>query len=98
VGEDQRLADVVERRLDEADEPVMKGPGREEAQRQVDGRADDALAQLVQVLHQAHAGQIRALGHGLPRLADCFRGINHGGPAPGMKVHDTFPRGALTNG
>ena len=29
VGEDQRLADVVERRLDEADEPVVKDPGRQ---------------------------------------------------------------------
>jgi len=32
VGEDQRLANVVQRRLNETDEPVMKGPGREEAQ------------------------------------------------------------------
>jgi hypothetical protein len=31
------------------------------------------------MLHQAHAGQLRALGHGSLRLVDCVRGINHGG-------------------
>ena len=34
------------------------------------------LRRLVQVLHEAHAGQFRALAYGLPRLADDVRGIN----------------------
>ena len=83
MGEYERLADVVQRSLDEGDEPIAKDPGDDEAQTQIYGRADDALAQLFQVLHQAHAGQVGALGHRRPRLADCVRGINHGGlPAP----------------
>ena len=60
-----------------ADEALVEDPGHDEAQDQKDERADDALAQLVQMLHQAHAGQLRALGHGLARLADGLRGINH---------------------
>ena len=75
----ERLADVVQRRLNKIDEPVVKYPGHREAQTQVDGRVDDAFAQLVQVLHQAHARELRALGHCLSRLADCVCGINHAG-------------------
>ena len=80
VREDQRLADVHERCLDEADEPVVKSPNRNEADGEKNGRANDALAQLVQVLHQAHARQLGALGHSSARPADCVFSIKHDQP------------------
>ena len=55
----------------------MEDPGHDEAGRQVDRGVDDAPAQLVQMLHQAHAGKFCALADRGPRLAYCVRGINH---------------------
>src|ERR1700675_3072540 len=40
---------------------------------------DDTAAPLVQVLHQAHAREFRALGYRGPRLANGLRRINHAG-------------------
>ncbi len=56
---------------------VAEDPGHYEAGRQVDRGVDDAPAQLVQMLHQAHAGKFCALADRGPRLAYCVRGINH---------------------
>ena len=80
MSEDERLADARERCLNEIHKPVVEGPDSNEADSQVDGGVDDALPKLIQVLHQAHARQFRALAYGCPRLADCFPGIKHGGP------------------
>jgi len=51
------LPSCLERRLDEIDQAVAEEPGNGEAREEVEGGVDDAAAQLVQVLHQAHAGR-----------------------------------------
>ena len=86
VRKDQRLADVIQRRLQKVDDPVAKEPADKEARSQIECGVDDALAQLVQMLHQAHAGQFRALAHCRARLADCVGGVNHVGSAPPRPV------------
>ena len=70
------------------DEPIVEDPAHDKADSQVDGGVDDALAQFVQMLHQAHAREFGALVTRCSRLADCFRGINHAGsvPPPGRSI------------
>ncbi len=75
-------AKLVERRLHKAVQSFVEVIGHEEADSKINGGVDDALAQLLQMLHQAHAGQVGALGDCFPCLADCVSGINHCGPAP----------------
>ena len=53
---------VVEGLLDDAVETAMEELGDDEADDQVDEGVDDALAQLFEVLHQAHAGEFCAVG------------------------------------
>ena len=50
----------------------MEDIGDEEADGEIDRGVDDALAELFQVLHQAHAGEFRALGDGLAGFFDGF--------------------------
>ncbi len=77
------MPSLVERGLDEAVETLVEDVGDEEADGEIDGGVDDALAELLEVLHQAHAGEFGALGDGLARFVDGFLRINHGGlPAP----------------
>jgi len=45
---DQRLADVVERRLNKVDKPVVEGPDGDKTKGQVNGGVNDAFAKLVQ--------------------------------------------------
>ena len=77
------MPSLVERGLDKAVETLMEGVGDDEADAEIDGGVDETLAQLLQVLHQAHAGELRALGDGVARFVDGFLGINHDAqPAP----------------
>ena len=76
------MCEMIERSLHKTVEPLVEEVGHEEADGEIDGGVDDALAQLLQMLHQAHAGQVGALRDGFSRLADCVSGINHCGPAP----------------
>ena len=59
-------------------ELLAEAEGDEEADGEIDCRVDDALAELFEVLHQAHAGKLGALGDGLASLVDGFGWINHG--------------------
>ncbi len=89
VGVVELDAELVERGLDEAVEALVEGVGDDEADGEIDGGVDDALAQLLEVLHQAHAGEFGALGDGLARFVDCVCGINHGGlPAPIFRLQE----------
>ena len=70
-------------------EPVAKTPGRNKAQTQKNRRMNDALAELIEMLHEAHAGQFSALGHGLAGYLDGFLRFNHDGrPAPIFRLRD----------
>ncbi len=60
MGEDHGFADAVQGGLDESDEPIAEEPRDKEPNRQVNRGVDDALAQFVQMLHQAHAWEFRA--------------------------------------
>ncbi len=78
---------IFKRRLEEVEQPILENPRDDESGSEVSGGVDNALAQFVEMLHQAHAREIRAFGNGRSRLADCFGGINHDGSEP--------PRGRL---
>ena len=71
-------AELVERSLDKAVEALVEGVRDDEADGEIDGRVHDALAQLFEMLHEAHAGQLGALGDGLTGFLDGLLGINHG--------------------
>ena len=61
----------------------MERVGNDETDAEIDCGVDETLAQLLKVLHQAHAGELGALGDGGARFVDGFLGINHDAqPAP----------------
>ena len=76
VGEVECDVEIVERLLDEAVEPLVKGVGDGEPDEQIDGGVDEALAKLGEMLHQAHAGKVGAVGDGGANAVD---EISHGG-------------------
>ena len=63
-------AELVERGLNEAVKRSWKNVADEESDGEIDGGVDDALAQLLEVLHEAHAGELGALGDGFARFFD----------------------------
>ena len=67
---------VVERLLNDAVEPHVEGVGDAEADQEIDGGVDEALAELVEMLHEAHAGEFGAVGDGCAGAVDQ---ISHGG-------------------
>ena len=71
------MCELIERRLDEAVETLVKDVGDDEADEQIDDGVDESLAQLVEVLHQAHAGKLGAVGDGLASSVDRVE-ISHG--------------------
>jgi len=80
VGVVEFNAEFTERSLHEAVKTLVEDVCHEKAGSEIERGVNNALAQFLQMLHQAHAGQVRALCHGRPRLADCFRSVNHCGP------------------
>ena len=76
VGVVEGDVEVVERLLDDAVEPDVKGVGDAEADEEIDGGVDEALAELGEMLHEAHAGEFGAVGDGCANAVDQ---ISHGG-------------------
>ena len=70
--------ELVERRLDEAVEALVKDVGDDEADEQVDDGVDEALAELGEVLHEGHAGEFGAVGDGSAGPVDRVE-VSHGG-------------------
>jgi len=68
----------VERRLNKGHQLLVKNTRSDAAQYEIDDGVNKTLAQLVEMLHQAHAWQVGALAHGLAGSADCVGGVNHG--------------------
>ena len=64
VGEVERDVESSSGLLDEAEEPLVEDVGDGEADEEVDDGVDEALAELFEVLHQAHAGEFGAVGDG----------------------------------
>ena len=69
---------VVERLLDDAVELIAEDPADDEAAEEEHQRADDALAQFLQVLHQTHAGQFGTVRDGFAGPVHGIE-ISHGG-------------------
>src|SRR5208283_4706420 len=82
-------AQFVERGLNEAVETFMEHVGDEKADGKKNCGVNNALAELFEVLHEAHARKFRALRDGLLCLLDCVAWINHGGrPAPIFRLRE----------
>ncbi len=56
--------EIVERLLNDAVELDVEGVGHAEADEQIEGGVDEALAELGEMLHEAHAGEFGAVGDG----------------------------------
>src|SRR6266568_1604855 len=78
---------VIERRLHQTIQSLPKVKGYEKADTQVNCGVHNAFTKLFEVLHQAHAWELRALGYSFPRFADCINGINHAGSMPPRRCH-----------
>ena len=77
----------IQRRLHQSVELLVEEVRDDEAQGKKNRRTDNALAQLFQMLHQAHAGQLGALGYRGLGLLDDVLGISHGElPAPAFHL------------
>ncbi len=80
-------AELSERGLDKAVEALVEGVCNDKAESEIDRGVNDALAELFKMLHEAHAGQLGALGDGLAGFLDGLLGINHGAwPAPIVRL------------
>src|SRR5208337_1728499 len=96
VGVIELDAELGKRSLDEAVKPLAEIKGDEKPDGEIDGGVNDALAELVEMLHEAHAGQFGALGDRLAGFFDSFLRINHGGrPAPIVRLQGWCSPGRL---
>ncbi len=72
----------IQRRLNERVEPFVEVVRNDEATEEVKSGMHDAAAQLIEVLHQAHARKLGAMGHRFSCLANCVCGVNHADSMP----------------
>ncbi len=73
VGHGHLEADVEQRPLDEVEQLVVEPVGDGHAEDEVDRGADEAFAELVEMLHEGHAGEVGAVGYGGAGLVDEVR-------------------------
>src|SRR5208283_1597731 len=84
-------ADVDQRLLDDGDQCVVESIRHGKACREEAQRAQNAFAQLFQVLHQAHAGEFGAVGEGGAGAVDGID-IRDGGPRFRSRPRGPFRR------
>ena len=78
MGEVELEAEVRERALNVVVEPDVEDVGDDEAADEVVDGVDEPLAELGEMLHQAHAGEFGAVGYGFACLVDRVE-ISHAG-------------------